>query len=149
MLIHFWMTHVQYTIVMWFLCPPSKKRGYIALHMSVCPLVDQSLSEWYLNNALTYGPQILHGHYVWPVDDPYWFWGQQVNVTDLEHENLVQVITWQCLDPMSSNFTWVLGMPYWRPLLILRSNVKVTVTLNMKSLSEWWLDNALTQCLQI
>ena len=59
--------------------PPFEEEGYIALHMSVGmsvgPLLDQSLSEWKLNNAWTYayGPQTWLGGRAWPVDDPYWY----------------------------------------------------------------------------
>ena len=48
---------------------------------------------------------------------------------------LVRVIAQQCLDLWSSNLTWRLGWSVHEAYEVIR--LKVTVTLNLKSLSEW------------
>jgi hypothetical protein len=67
----------------YFLCPPSKKWGYIVLLMSVClsvgpsvcPSVDHMVSANYLEKYLSQSLHISHSDWSSLVNDPYWFWG--------------------------------------------------------------------------
>ena len=68
------------------LCPPSKKRGHIALHVSVGRKVGRSVcnlfvSDQLLKNAMTYLPQTstqMSTHPYSAAEEPYWVWGHWV-----------------------------------------------------------------------
>jgi hypothetical protein len=176
MLIHFWMTHVQYTIVMWFLCPPfEEERVYCFAHVGLsvgrpklvrvipkqCLYIWSTNFTWALCMTSRWPILILRStgqcHWPWtwkpcPSDNLTMPWPNVFKLymgigyailkttidfevkcqghSDLEHEILVWMMTWQCLDPMSSNLTWVLGMTSRCPLFILRSS-------RQRSRSQW------------